>query len=147
MWLPWVLLHFKWPSSPYDLLPERVDGINVFEEDFQEEGLKNISPDRITKIGRSMLMNFLHHLTLMFLSVIFPTGVMFEWWICCLLSLKIALTVMLSKNGWGKSLALDLVSSHPWDEVILVTAAVTQGIISHLMSYTYHVFRAKPLRA
>lgn len=47
----------------------------------------------------------------------------------------------------GEILAPDLVSSHPWEEIILGTAAVAQRIISHWMSYTHHAFRAEPLKA
>ena len=63
------------------------------------------------------------------------------------LPLRTASTLKLSKNDWGKSLALVLVSSHPREEIILVTAAVAQRIISHSISYTHHVFTAKLLKA
>lgn len=46
--------------------------------------------------------------------------------------LKIASTLMLSKNGWGKPLAFELVLSHPWNKITLVIAAVTQRVISPL---------------
>lgn len=63
------------------------------------------------------------------------------------LPLRTASTLKLSKNDCGKSLALDLVLSHPRDEIILVTAAVAQRIMSHSITYTHHAFIAKLLKA
>lgn len=56
-------------------------------------------------------------------------------------------TLMLSKSAWGKSLALDWFHLTPGMKLFWSLAAIAQKIISHLISCTYHAFKAKPLKA
>lgn len=90
---------------------------------FSKKVFKIFCLTELLKSKRLMLWWAFHTACLLcFLTVILSTGAMFAWWISS--------TFMMSKNHLGKSLALDLVSSHPWDKIVLVTAAVAKNNFS-----------------